>query len=97
MPGIKKLLQHKKGNDKLSDFVEEYWHFDHITNMTEKQFVDSYSEWAKTKGYRPSEAKAIKIYDLAKEGIPTLPSNTPSIKMLVFLGIYYARVKEVCL
>ena len=91
MPGIKKLLQHKKRNDKLSDFVEEYWHFDRITNMTEKQFVESYSEWAKKKGYRPSEAKAIKIYDLAKEGIPTPPSNTPSTKMLVLEAVRVLR------
>ena len=91
MPGIKKLLQHKKGNDKLSDFVEEYWHFDHITNMSEKQFIESYSQWAKKKGYHPSEAKAMKIYALAKEGIPTLPSNTPSTKMLVLEAVRVLR------
>jgi len=78
-------------NDKLSDFVEEYWHFDNITNMTEKQFIESYSKWAKKKGYRPSEAKAIKIYALAKEGIPTLPSNTPSTKMLVLEAVRVLR------
>jgi transposase len=59
--------------------------------MSEKQFVTSYSKWAKKKGYRPSEAKAIKIYDLAKEGIPTLPSNTPSTKMLVLEAVRVLR------
>lgn len=44
MPGIKSLL--KVGNDssrkdKLSDFVEKYWHFDNITKMSEKRFINS--------------------------------------------------------
>lgn len=37
MPGIKGLLKGWKevnGKDKLSDFVDEYWHFDNITKKT---------------------------------------------------------------
>jgi len=50
MPGIKSLLdgwREKNGKDKLSDFVEQYWHYDNITAMTEKRFVLSYQKWTK--------------------------------------------------
>jgi hypothetical protein len=40
-------------------------------------------KWEKEKGYRQSQDKAVKIYVLAKEGIPTVPSDTSSTKMLV--------------
>lgn len=86
MPGIKTLLQgwnERNGKDKLGDFAEEYWHYDNITKKSEKQFIDSYLKWAKKKGYHQNQDKAIKIYALAKEGIPTVSSNTPSTKMLV--------------
>lgn len=94
MPGIKALLKSrsdKPEKDKLNDFVEEYWHYDNITKKSEKQFINSYKNWAKKKGYQQSEAKAIKIYDLAKQGIPTLASNAPSTKMLVLEAVRVLR------
>ncbi len=86
MPGIKILLKgwnETNGKDKLSDFAEEYWHYDNITKKSEKQFINSYLKWAEKKGYHQNQDKASKIYALAKEGIPTLSSSTPSVKMLV--------------
>lgn len=94
MPGIKRYFggwSEVSGKDKLSDFVEEYWHYDNITRKSEKQFVRSYSNWAKRKGYQQSERKAIQIYQAAKEGIPTLPSDTPSVKMLVLEAVRVLR------
>ena len=94
MPGIKSLLKGWKestGKDKLADFVEEYWHYDNITKKSEKQFVNNYLKWAKKKGYHQSEAKAVKIYAMAKEGIPTLSSSTPSTKMLVLEAVRVLR------
>ena len=94
MPGIKTLLSDWNkytGKDKLSDFAYEYWHFDNIKKKSEKQFLESYSKWAKKKGYRQSESKAKQIYALAKEGIPTLPSSTPSTKMLVQESVKIVR------
>ena len=94
MPGIKSLLHgwnEASGKDKLSDFVEEYWHYDNITKKSEKQFVKSYLNWAKRKGYQQSESKALKIYELAKEGIPTLSSNIPSVKILVLEAVKVLR------
>lgn len=86
MPGIKKLLKHR-GNetkkDKLSDFAYRYWHYDNITKTSEKGFIESFTRWCKKKGYRPSTDKAKAIYAMAKDGIPTLSSNTVSTKMLV--------------
>lgn len=86
MPGIKTLLKgwnEVNNKDKLSDFVEKYWHYDNITGMTESRFINSYIKWAKGKGYHQSQDKAVKIYSLAKEGIPTLSSEKASVKMLV--------------
>ncbi|WP_343217251.1 IS110 family transposase [Clostridium sp. YIM B02500] len=80
MPGIKTMLKSrsdKPEKDKLNDFIEEYWHYDNITKKSENQFISNYKNWAKKKGYQQSEAKAIKIYDLAQQGIPTLSSNAP--------------------
>lgn len=45
----------------------------------------------KKEGYQQSEAKAIKIYDLAQQGIPTLSSNAPSTKMLVLEAVRVLR------
>lgn len=83
--GIKGLLKgwnETNGKDKLGDFAEEYWHYDTITEQTQEQFMESYLTWAKKKGYHQNQDKAEKIYTLAKEGIPTIPSSTPSTKML---------------
>ena len=94
MPGIKTLLcdwNKYTGKDKLGDFAYDYWHFDNITKKSEKQFLESYSKWAKKKGYRQNESKAKQIYALAKEGIPTLPSSTPSTKMLVQESVKIVR------
>lgn len=94
MPGIKSQLKgwyESSGKDKLSDFVEEYWHYDNITKKSEKQFINSYLKWAEKKGYHQNEAKAVKIYAMAKEGIPTLSSSTPSTKMLVLEAVRVLR------
>jgi len=98
MPGIKRFIS---GNysvtsekDKLCDFVAEYQHFDRITGMGEKRFVNSYVRWAKKKGYHPSEAKAEAIFALASEGIPTLPSSQQSTKIVTLESVRVLR--EVC-
>lgn len=91
MPGVKKLLNSKRSEeptkDKLCDFVEEYWHFDNITRKSETQFIRSYCTWAKKKGYHANETKAKAIYALACDGIPTLPSNAASTKMLTLEAV----------
>ncbi len=94
MPGIKRKLEtwnESSGKDKLSDFVEEYWHYDTIRRMSEEEFIIAYCEWAKRKKYHQNKNKAIEIYELARDGIPTLPSSTPSTKMLVLEAIKVLR------
>ena len=94
MPKIKTLLQNrsdKPEKDKLNDFAEEYWHYDNITSKTETEFIDSYIEWAKNKGYHQSKAKAITRYALAKESIPTLDSKIPLTKMMVLEAVRVLR------
>lgn len=90
MPGIKALLKNRSDapdRDKLCDFVKEYWHFDNISTLTENEFTKSYNKWTKKKGYRASTSKALKIYALATDGIPTLSSIMPSTKMLVMESV----------
>jgi len=109
MPGIKsqfKSWNPENGKDKLADFVEKYWHYDNIRKKSEKQFIESYLNWAKKKGYHPNQNKAAKIYSVAKDGIPTLPADQTT-KMLVIqavevlkrvdetLGIILSRMQEI--
>lgn len=75
MPGIKDEFDGynpNTGKDPLSDFVETYIHYSKITSMSLNRFTKHFSKWAKKKGYRPRVGKAESIYQLAKEGIPTL-------------------------
>lgn len=94
MPGICDQFlswRESNGKDKLSDFCEKYWHYDNITCMTEEEFSADYNNWVKEKGYRQDNTKAIEVYRLASEGIPTLRSSTPSTKMLVLESIKVLR------
>lgn len=63
--------------NKLSDFVERFWHFDLITSMNLEKFAKEYLLWAKEKKYHRSRTKAEAVYELASSGIPTL-SSSPS-------------------
>lgn len=86
MPGIKKKFNswnEANNKDKLSDFVERFWHFDMITSMSLEEFTEEYLTWAKEKKYHRSRSKAEEVYELASSGIPTLSSSIPSTKMLV--------------
>ncbi|MBQ3370777.1 MAG: IS110 family transposase [Mogibacterium sp.] len=93
MPGVKKEFNSwnpDNGKDKLSDFVEKYWHYDNIRKKSERQFAENYLAWEKKKGYRSNQNKAAKIYSMAKEGIPTLPADQTT-KMLVIQAIEVLR------
>ncbi len=75
MPGIKDKFDGYNpitGKDPLSDFVVTYIHYSKITSMSLNKFMGHFAKWAKKKGYRPHVGKAESIYQLAKEGIPTL-------------------------
>ena len=94
MPGLKTKFNswdEKNNKDKLSDFVERFWHYDLITGMSRDDFVVAYCEWAKEKKYQKSQSKAEEIYEWASNGIPTLSSSTPSTKMLVQEAISVLR------
>lgn len=94
MPGIKGLFNswtEANNKDKLSDFVEWFWHYDLITSMSCEEFIEAYNEWARQKKYHQNESKAKQVYELASNGIPTLPSSLPSTKMLVLEAINTLR------
>ena len=83
MPGIQKLLQNSAENQKLTNFVVRYFHFEKICAMGEQKFINDYCKWAKKQGYRGlHERKAKEIFALAQGGIPVLP-NTQSTKIVV--------------
>ena len=83
MPGIQKLLQNSAENQKLTNFVVRYYHFERICAMSEQKFINDYCKWAKKQGYRGlHERKAKEIFALAQSGIPVLP-NTQSTKIVV--------------
>ena len=83
MPGIQKLLQNSAENQKLTNFVVRYYHFERILSMSEQKFINDYCKWAKKQGYRGlHERKAKEIFALAQSGIPVLP-NTQSTKIVV--------------
>lgn len=89
MPGIKSQFHSWKesnGKDKLADFVDEFWHYDNITAMTQEQFETKYREWNKEKGYRPEPNKAATIYSMAQDSIPTLPADQTT-RMLVHQAV----------
>ena len=97
MPGIKKLFNswdEASNKDKLSDFVERFWHFDLITSLSLEEFTEEYLAWAKEKKYHQSRSKAEKVYELASNGIPTLSSGTPSTKMIVQEAISVLRAAD---
>jgi len=65
MPGIKNMLKswnEANNKDKLSDFVEIFWHFDVIVAMSQEEFILEYSQWAKERKYHQSHSKAVEIY-----------------------------------
>lgn len=83
MPGIQKLLQNSAENQKLTNFIVRYLHFEKICAMGEQKFINDYCKWAKKQGYRGlHERKAKEIFALAQSGIPVLP-NTQSTKIVV--------------
>ncbi len=97
MPGIKKLFNswdEASGKDKLSDFVERFWHFDIITAQSLDEFVEEYLVWAGEKKYHRSRSKAEAVYELASGGISTLSSGTPSTKMLVQEAVSVLRAVD---
>ena len=97
MPGIKAMFNswdEASNKDKLSDFVERYWHYDLITSMSREEFTEDYLAWAKEKKYHQSSAKAEAVYEMASDGIPTVSSDTPSTKMLVQEAIAVLRAVD---
>lgn len=60
----------------MLDFVEKFWHRDKIVNMTEAEFTEVFTAWAKEKGYRPGKGKAAKIYAIKPKLYPLLPSKS---------------------
>ena len=59
--------------------------------MIKDEFIEDYVSWAAEKKYHQSQSKVAELYDLASDGISTLPANTPSTKMLVLEAVRVLR------
>ena len=81
MPGIKKMFKswnEANGKDKLSDFVERFWHYDLITSMSLEEFTKKYLAWAEEKKYHRSKSKAEAVM-LVQEAISVLRTVDSSL------------------
>lgn len=77
-PGLKeefKSTETLSNKDKLSDFIDVFYHYNLISKHSYSSFEKKYKSWAKKKGYRFISNKCKKIYTLAKNNIPTVPSD----------------------
>ena len=85
MPGIYGFMDkynRNTGKDRLSDFVEVYWHRDLILKYSENRFTERYLKWAKKKGYVTNESEARQLYAISKDAIPTLEADE-SVHMVI--------------
>lgn len=77
-PGIDKLFagySYQYKSNCLAVFLETFWHYELITKLSYKQFEKKFDSWKKKKGYKFKADKAFKVYTLAKNSIPTIPSD----------------------
>lgn len=79
MPGIKHIINSttiNPDNNLLYKFIKKYETYDKIKAMTEGRFINSYVKLAQKCCAVAPEAKALKIYELAKRSITTQPLDT---------------------
>ena len=82
MPGIKDIVS---DDEKLYDFIECFYHFNNISKLNKNKFLDKFNTWAKKKNHRFYRTTPLKIYDLAKSMIPTIPYD--EISKLTLLSV----------
>ena len=70
------------GSQKWVDFAATFWHVDCVHGLSLNAFTERYRKWCKRHGYNFSAATVSKIYEDAKELVPTLPKNE-STKVLL--------------
>jgi len=63
------------GHEKWVDFAEKFWHCECVCNMSEKAFVEEYSEWCKHHDYCFNRDKALLVYEKSQGLAPCLPKN----------------------
>ena len=70
------------GSEKWVDFVEQFWHRDCVSGMSEKAFTRNYEKWCRRKGYNFSQNKAHEIYTISGERVSVILKNE-STKLLI--------------
>lgn len=84
-PGVRSWFDspvRKDGSQKWVDFAITFWHMDCVCSVSRASFTERYSKWCKRNGYHFSEAKAMEIYEQAKDMIALVPKS-PTTKLLV--------------
>lgn len=85
MPGIQSILNSRTLNPEdnfLYSFIEKYESFEKIRSMSEGRFISSYVKFASKSHARNPEAKALKIYETAKNNVYTR-TNTLSTEIAI--------------
>ena len=84
-PGIRKLLTspaREDGHIKWVDFVCDFYHCDLVRSLSAAAFTERYRTWCKRKGYYYAKSGCTKIYELARNCVPSLPCDRDT-KLLV--------------
>lgn len=78
-PGVNRLFtsvaRDADGHEKWIDFFSRFWHCECVSSLSFTAFCDRYKSWCKRNKYNFSEAKALTIFESAKEQVSTLPKN----------------------
>lgn len=85
-PGIKDVFNGYSiatNTDRLSDFLESFWHYDLINRHTYSVFEKKIHKWAKKKGYRIPADKPTKVYNLARNNIPTVAPDEVTKNLMI--------------
>jgi transposase len=95
-PGINNIFSNNikpDGHEKWIDFISEFWHVETISTMSSENFKASYKKWCSDKHYHFSQAKADKIYELAKKCYPTMLADE---MMQTLIGTAVSELNHLC-
>lgn len=77
-------------SEKWVDFVDTFWHYECVCELSQKAFTTRYQKWCKKHGYNFSEEKASEIYASACGHFGVMP-KTGTAKLLVQQAVSQLR------
>ncbi|MEG1926777.1 MAG: IS110 family transposase [Ruthenibacterium sp.] len=96
-PGINELFtspaRAADGHEKWIDFVDEFWHCERVSSLSEVAFTKAYTKWCRKNKYYSSANKTAELYALSVSCVATLPSDNFT-KMLIVGAV--AQINSLC-